>query len=117
MTTTVIYDGECEFCISCVNWVQKRYSINAIPNQSIVPENYGVSLQQCQKSVVVIDDRILFSAQAVAFLLHKSGHSILANLIKLSGPIGEYGYRYVASHRNGGLVALLHKIIRAPRQD
>ncbi|MFM8447913.1 MAG: thiol-disulfide oxidoreductase DCC family protein [Candidatus Nanopelagicaceae bacterium] len=112
MTTTVIYDGECDFCISCVKWVKARTQINALPNQSINPAEYGVTIAQCEKSVVVIADRTYFAAKAVALLLNQSGHKFLALTLRLSGPIGEFGYRYVAAHRNGLLVRILHWITK-----
>lgn len=111
MTTTVIYDGECDFCISCVKWVKARTQINALPNQSINPAEYGVTKAQCEKSVVVIADRTYFAAKAVALLLNQSGHKFLGLTLRLSGPIGEFGYRYVAAHRNGSLVKALHIVI------
>jgi predicted DCC family thiol-disulfide oxidoreductase YuxK len=113
--TTVIYDGDCEFCKSCVQWVANRYEIKSIPNQEIDDSGYlelGITKEQCQKSVVVIETKPLFGAQAVSVLLKRSGHSILGALLKLSGPIGELGYRYVASHREGRLVAALHALIK-----
>ncbi|MFM8621599.1 MAG: thiol-disulfide oxidoreductase DCC family protein [Candidatus Nanopelagicaceae bacterium] len=112
MATTVIYDGECDFCISCVEWVKARVEINALSNQSIDPDEYGVTKAQCEKSVVVIADRTYFAAKAVAFLLNQSGHKFLALILRLLGPIGAFGYRYVATHRNGLLVRILHWIIK-----
>lgn len=111
MATTVIYDGECNFCISCVEWVKARTEINAYANQSINPEKYGLTKEQCEKSVVVIADHTYFAAKAVALLLKKSGHKYLALTLRLSGPIGEMGYRYVSAHRNGLIVKLLHQLI------
>lgn len=112
MNTTVIYDGECDFCKSCVAWVKARTEINAIPNQSIDPSEFGISREQCEKSVVVISDKSYFAAKAVAYLLAQSGHRFLAKALINSGPIGELGYRYVASHRDGQLVRALHWLIR-----
>lgn len=113
--TIVIYDGECEFCKSCVEWVSNRYEVEALANQELEESKYlefGITREQCQRSVVVIETKPLFGAQAVSVLLKRSGHSILAALLKLSGPIGELGYRYVASHRDGRLVAALHALIQ-----
>ena len=112
MHTTVIYDGECDFCVSCVEWVKARTEINAYANQSINPAEFGVTKAQCEISVVVIADRTYFAAKAVALLLKESGHKYLALALRLSGPIGEFGYRYVAAHRNGFLVRTLHWLIR-----
>mgnify|MGYP003353134880 CR=1 FL=1 len=110
--TTVIFDGECDFCRSCIEWVQNRYQIQALANQSIDPVEYGVTREQCEKSVIVIENQILVGAKAVAYLLKKTEHRYLGKLLKLLGPLGEYGYKYVASHREGKLVALLHWFIK-----
>ena len=108
----IIFDGECDFCRDCVKWVKNRITTTAIENQSIDPNTYGITREQCEKSVVVIDDKTYFGAKAVAHLLRKTGHKYLAALLSTSGPIGEFGYRYVAEHRGGKLVALLHELIK-----
>ena len=112
MKCIVIYDGECDFCKSCVNWVKARAEIEAIPNQSIDPAKYDITRNQCEKSVVVITDRNYFSAKAIAELLKHCDHLLLAKFLQISGPIGEWGYRYVATHRNGSLVRFLHYLIK-----
>ena len=110
--TTVIYDGECDFCLSCVEWVKARTNINALPSQSINPADFGITKAQCEKSVVVISDQTYFEAAAVGVLLNQSGHKFLARALLASGPIGNFGYRYVAGHRNGLLVKILHQLIK-----
>ena len=112
MKYTVIYDGECDFCRTCVDWVKARAEINAIANQKINPAEFGITREQCEKSVVVVADKTYFAARAVAVILDKSGHKVLAKLLKLSGKLGEVGYKYVAEHRNGLLVAALHWVIK-----
>lgn len=112
MKYIVIYDGECDFCKSCVTWVKARAEIEALPNQSIDPSTYGVTREQCEKSVVVITDQIFFSAKAIAKLLKLCGYPFLAKLLKITGPVGEWGYKYVASHRDGLLVRILHYLIK-----
>lgn len=112
MMCTVIYDGECDFCRSCVDWVKARAEIKAVANQEINPAEFGITREQCEKSVVVIADKTYFAAKAVAVLLDKSGHKVLAKLLRLSGKLGEVGYKYVAEHRNGLLVAALHWVIK-----
>ena len=110
--TIVIFDGDCDFCRSCVNWVSARCDIEALANQLIDPGKFGISREQCEKSVVVIDSKTYFGADAVVYLLEKSGSNKLARLLKLTGPIGELGYRYVASHRDGQLVKLIHWMVK-----
>ena len=93
-------------------WVKARSEIEAIPNQSINPATYGITREECEKSVVVITDRTYFSAKAIAELLKLCGHPYLAKFLKLSGPIGEWGYKYVANHRDGLLIKILHYLIK-----
>ena len=112
MVTTVIYDGTCDFCKSCVEWVKARTKISAIPNQSIEPTEYGITREQCEKSVVVIADKTYFAAKAVAILFKQTGHKFLASVLIFSGPVGELGYKYVANHRDGILVKILHWLIK-----
>lgn len=108
---TVIYDGHCDFCKSCVAWAKARAPIKALPNQEINFADYGLSKEQVEKSVVVISDKTYFGAAAVAQVLITTQNYRLARLITLLGPIGEIGYRYVASHRNGFLVKSAHWLI------
>jgi len=112
MVTTVIYDGTCDFCKSCINWVKARTEISAIPNQSIEPTEYGITRDDCEKSVVVITEKTYFAAKAVAIILKQSGHKFLAAALIYSGPIGELSYKYVANHRDGILVKILHWLIK-----
>ena len=112
--STVIYDGNCGFCKSCVEWVKSRVEINAEPNQSVDLNKYGLTRDQVDKSVVVIaDGKTLFGARAVAKLLKISGWGVVGYLLQTSGPIGEMKYRYVAGHRNGLVVKILHKLVKA----
>ena len=112
MQPTVIYDGQCDFCIACVAWIQNRIEIEALANQDIEPADFGVTREECEKSVVVIADQTYSGADAVAYLLKQSGNSLTSRIIKLSGPFGKVGYRYVAKHRDGALVRILHWIIK-----
>lgn len=112
MQPKVIYDGQCDFCIACVAWIQNRIEIEALANQDIEPADFGVTREECEKSVVVIADRIYFGADAVAYLLKQSGNSVFSKMIQLSGSIGQAGYKYVANHRDGALVRILHWFIK-----
>ena len=112
MKCTVIFDGECDFCRSCVNWVKARTDITALPNQEIDAAEFGITREQCEKSVVVISDKTYFGAKAVAKLLSEAGLPITSKLLRTTGHIGELGYRYVASHRNGYLVSIMHWAVK-----
>lgn len=111
MSTIVFYDGDCDFCLACVNWVKSRYEIEALPNNSPRISNYGLTREIVDKSVVVIDSEVLTAARAVAFLINRSGFKKSALFLKALGPIGEIGYKYVANHRNGLIVKIAHQLI------
>ena len=101
----VIYDGECAFCKECVRWVARRATITALPFQSADLAKFNLTYERCSKEVVaIINGKVCGGASAVAALLKVGRHRALGNLIKLSGPLGRMGYRWVASHRDGLLV-------------
>jgi len=109
----VIYDGECAFCKECVDWVARRATITALPFQGADLAKFNLTYEQCSKEVVaIINGKVLGGSSAVAALLKVSGHRALGNLIMLSGPLGHRGYRWVAAHRDGLFVRLLHSIVR-----
>ena len=109
----VIYDGECAFCKECVRLVARRVTINALPFQSADLAKFNLTYERCSKEVVaIINGKVFGGANAVAALLKASGCTTLGNLIKLSGPLGRRGYRWVASHRDGQLVRVLYLVIR-----
>ena len=109
---TVIYDGHCDFCKSCVDWARKRSEFNAMPNQELSLSDFGLTQEQVNKSVVVISDKTYFGAEAVAQVLDATGNSVLSKLIRILGPISENVYKYIAAHRDGFLVKSIHWFIK-----
>jgi len=110
---TVIYDGECDFCRECVKWVQKRAQVTALPFQSTDLSRFGLTYDRCSKEVVVLLEKEVFGgAAAVSELLKITGHKLLGVLLKLSGPLGSFGYRWVATHREGKLVSFATDFLR-----
>jgi predicted DCC family thiol-disulfide oxidoreductase YuxK len=110
---TVIYDGECNFCIQAVNWLQQKLVVTAIPYQSPNLSDYQVTYERCRKEVIVISDGITYGgADAVTFLLRARGNRNIAVLLRLSGPISHFGYRWIASHRDSFLVKLISVILK-----
>ena len=107
---TVIYDGECDFCRECVKWVQKRAQVTALPFQTTDLSRFGLTYDRCSKEVVVlIENEVFGGAAAVAELLQVTGYKFLGVLLKMSGPFGRFGYRWVARHRGGWLIQTLFK--------
>ena len=109
----VIYDGECAFCKSSIEWIQQRLVVDAQPFQKADLAEYGLTYQQCSQSVQVIaNGTALAAAPAIAFLLEKRGNRLLSLLITASGPLGRFGYKWVAAHRSSFVVSALHRILK-----
>jgi predicted DCC family thiol-disulfide oxidoreductase YuxK len=108
----VIYDGECAFCKSSIEWIERRLVIDSKPFQEADLESYGLTFQQCSQSVQVIThSTVLAGASAIAFLLKKRRNRLLSMIVTASGPFGRFGYRWIAAHRSSRVVSVLHKIL------
>lgn len=113
----VIYDGQCKLCKNSILWVRKRVEINALDFHTTDLSQFGLSTEQCSREVFVIADHTHYSgAHAVAYLLHARGNTFLSRTILASGELGEFGYHWVATHRNSlpikALAALLERAAR-----
>ena len=109
---TVIYDGECRFCIASVNWLALRLEFDAHAFQSTDLSWFNFTREECAKEVIaIVDGETHRGAAAVAILLHARGNLVLASLIRSSGFIGKFSYRWIASHRSSLLVKVLTKIL------
>lgn len=109
----VIYDGECAFCKTSIEWIQQRLDVDSKPFQKVDLTKYGLTYQEYSKSVQVITNgTILSGAPAIAFLLKKRGNSLLSVMITASGPFGRFGYKWIATHRSSLLVSALHQILK-----
>jgi predicted DCC family thiol-disulfide oxidoreductase YuxK len=105
---TVIYDGQCRLCQASLDWLQLKCDITAHSFHQINPAHFQLTLEECQRQVIAItDNQIYKGADAVAVLLKHRGNTLLALLLKASGPLGRAGYRWVANHRNSIPVRLL----------
>jgi predicted DCC family thiol-disulfide oxidoreductase YuxK len=105
---TVIYDGQCRFCIVSLFWLQKRLQVNALAFQGADLATYGLTYGQCSKEVFALNDNQTYAgAEAVAFLLRRRGNIVVSKIIKRSGIFGRFGYRWIASHRNSLLARLM----------
>lgn len=109
---TVIYDGDCVLCQNSINWLSKKLTFTAIPFQSGDLASFGLTKAECEKQVYAIsDDRKYGGVSAVIFLLNQRGNKISSALLRMSGPIGTFGYKWVAANRKSFLVKLLARFI------
>ncbi len=109
---TVIFDGQCEFCKNCITWVSKKLPVNAIAYQGADLSAFGLTIDQCAKQVYVIDGQSKYGGiAAVRYLLRKRRNYLIYLLLTIAGPLGNYGYKWVAANRNSKLVKLLNRVV------
>jgi hypothetical protein len=74
--------------------------------------SYGLTFNQCSKSVhVVAEDTVFVGAAAIAFLMKKRGNQAVSLLITTSGIFGRWGYQWVSNNRNSFLVKAVHRLL------
>ena len=113
MVITVIYDGNCQFCLNSINWLEKKLAFNALSYQSDPLAQYGLTLTECEKQVYAIADLKKYAGiSAVIFLLNARGNKVSAFILKVSGPIGAFGYKLIASNRQSLFVRGLSRFIK-----
>ena len=109
---TVIFDGQCEFCQQSVTWIKRKLAINELPFQTSDLTPFNLSKEECAKQVYVVSQGTTYGgAEAIAFLLNRRGNRLLWVLIKISGPLGRAGYRWIATHRNSLPVKVATKLL------
>jgi predicted DCC family thiol-disulfide oxidoreductase YuxK len=109
----VIYDGECAFCESSIQWIEQRLDVDSKPFQKADLTKFGLTYQECSKSVQVItNSSVLAGAPAIAFLLKKRGNRLLGLFVTASGPLGRFGYKWIAAHRSSLIVSALHRVLK-----
>ena len=105
----VIYDGQCQFCQSSIDWIEQKLVVDSKPFQQADLAKLGLTYEQCSKAVLVVaGDKVLVGAAAIAYLLKARGNHALSLLITTSGPFGRFGYRWVSLHRNSLVVRFVH---------
>ena len=114
---TVIFDGECRFCLASLNWLRLNADINAHPFQQADLASFGLTRTECEKEVIaIIGGTTHRGAAAIAHLLALRGNSNLSRLITASGKLGDASYHWVATHRNSLVIKALTVILeRAAR--
>lgn len=106
---TVIYDGQCEFCKNCLVWVEKKLVVTAIPYQSADLSRFGLTINQSAQQLHVIEDGKTYPGiKAVIYLLRKRKNRVFAFTLKVSGPLGDRGYKWVAANRSSAIVGVLN---------
>jgi predicted DCC family thiol-disulfide oxidoreductase YuxK len=111
---TVIYDGQCQICQNAISWVSKKLAITALDFHTTDLTQFQLSADQCSREVFAITAGERYSgAQAVAFLLNSRGNRFFSALITLSGPLGRFGYRWVAGHRNSWPVKVISHLLKS----
>ena len=101
----VLTDGECRFCEATMAWVAKKVDVQAIAFQSADLTSFGLTYEQCSKAVHVLHaGKVYVGADAIAYLLGRRGNYILGFIVRASGPLGRFGYKWVAGHRNSWLI-------------
>ena len=99
-------------CQNSINWLGKKLKFEALGYQVAPLEKFGLTLAQCEKQVyAVVDEKKYGGVAAVIFLLNARGNRISAFLLKLSGPLGRFGYRWISKNRQFVLVRALSKFI------
>ena len=110
--TTVIFDGECRFCIASLNWLRLKAQINAYPFQEANLDSIGLTRAESEKEVIAIIEGATYrGSSAVVQLLAIRGNHRLSSFIKSFGKFGDIGYQWVATHRSSMLIRLIARLL------
>lgn len=93
-------------------WVEKKLKLEAIAYQRADLGFYGLTYEECSQAVHVVHaGKVYVGPDAIAYLLGRRGNYILGFIVRASGPLGRFGYKWVASHRNSWLIRTATKLI------
>jgi predicted DCC family thiol-disulfide oxidoreductase YuxK len=108
----VLTDGECRFCEATMKWVEQKLKVDAIAYQRADLGFYGLTYEECSQAVHVIHaGKVYVGADAIAYLLGRRGNYILGFIVRASGPLGKFGYKWVAGHRNSLVIKMATRIL------
>jgi predicted DCC family thiol-disulfide oxidoreductase YuxK len=108
----VLTDGECRFCEATMKWVEQKLDVDAIAYQRADLGFYGLTYEECSQAVHVIHaGKVYVGADAIAYLLGRRGNYILGFIVRASGPLGKFGYKWVAGHRNSLVIKMATRIL------
>ncbi|GIE75500.1 hypothetical protein Aph02nite_14500 [Actinoplanes philippinensis] len=111
---TFVYDGDCAFCTSCAQFIERRIPTRArlVPWQFADLDALGLTTGQCEQAVQWVGDRRAAGPDAIALLLKDAGRLWRAAGTALgSAPVRLVAwpvYRWVSEHRHmmpGGTAA------------
>ena len=108
----VLTDGECRFCEATMKWVEEKVELEAIAYQRADLGFYGLSYEECSQAVHVLHaGKVYVGADAIAYLLGRRGNYIVGFFVRASGPLGKFGYKWVAAHRNSWIIRVATKLL------
>jgi predicted DCC family thiol-disulfide oxidoreductase YuxK len=115
VTPTFVYDGDCSFCTTCAEFIERRIPTHArvVPWQFADLDELGLTQQQCEEAVQwVSPDRRGSGPDAIALLLSDAGRAWqFAGAGLRFGPVRLAAwpiYHWIADHRHllpGGTAA------------
>jgi predicted DCC family thiol-disulfide oxidoreductase YuxK len=115
-TPTFVYDGDCSFCTSCAQFIERRIPTRArvVPWQFADLAALGLTVEQCEEAVqwVTPTGETAAGPDAIAMLLHDAGRAwqLAGGALQLA-PVrlaAWPAYRWIADHRHllpGGTAA------------
>ena len=108
----VLTDGQCRFCEATLAWVQKKLIVDAIAFQEADLAQYGLTYKACSKALHVLHaGKVYVGADSIAYLLGRRGNWVLGFIVRASGALGRFGYKWVAGHRNSFIIRFATKVI------
>lgn len=108
----VLTDGECRFCEATMKWVEEKLELEAIAYQRADLALYGLTYEECSSAVHALHaGKIYVGADAIAFLLTRRGNRFLGFIVRASGPLGRFGYKWVAGNRNSWIIRFVTKLL------
>ena len=110
---TVIYDGDCQLCENSINWLREGLTFTTITFQSGDIASFNLTRAQCEKQVyAVVGEKKYAGVHAVIFLLNARGNKVFSFILKVSGPLGDLGYKLIATNRQSLFVRGLSRFIK-----
>ena len=115
VTPTFVYDGDCSFCTTCAEFIERRIPTRArvIPWQFADLEALGLTVEECESAVQWVDEQHRAAGpDAIALLLTDAGRlwQLAGGALRLT-PVRSAAwpaYRWIADHRHllpGGTAA------------